>query len=190
MTGLIQRWQEALTKTQVPLAHIADTVVNVSSAPQGGWRIALGNHIATVPDLVGIRYLARLVAAPNQDVPAVTLVVDQGALPPMVGEQEMMDAATVTAIRQRIHTLREQSMLTPDEQDELDTLTHELVRVSGLGGRIRSFADVPERARTAVRKAVKRAIEQVSAANPVVGKHLAARIETGAVCRYRVADGE
>lgn len=68
--------------------------------------------------------------------------------------------------------------------------THELVRASGLGSRIRSFADVPERARTAVRKAVKRAIEQVSAANPVVGQHLASRIETGAVCRYRFASDQ
>jgi hypothetical protein len=51
---------------------------------------------------------------------------------------------------------------------------------------MRSFADAPERARTAVRKAVKRAIEQVTAANPVVGQHLARRIETGAVCCYRV----
>jgi hypothetical protein len=71
------------------------------------------------------------------------------------------------------------------EQDELDALTHELARMSGLGGRIRSFANMPERARTAVRKAVKRAIEQVTAANPVVGRHLAGRIETGAVCCYR-----
>jgi hypothetical protein len=96
-----------------------------------------------------------------------------------------MDATTVAAVRQRIRTLREQSMLTPEEQDELDALVHELACASGLGGRIRSFADAPERARTAVRKAVKRAIAQVSAANPVVGQHLATRIETGAVCRYR-----
>ncbi len=105
--------------------------------------MALGNQIATVPDLVGMRYLAQLVAAPNQDVPAVALVVDQGTSPPMAGEQEVMDATTVAAVRQRIRTLREQSMLMPEEQDELDTLIHELACASGLGGRIRSFADAP-----------------------------------------------
>ena len=52
--------------------------------------------------------------------------------------------------------------------------------------RIRSFADAPERARTAVRKALKRAIKEVAAANPAVGRHLAARVETGAVCCYRL----
>jgi hypothetical protein len=47
---------------------------------------------------------------------------------------------------------------------------------------------VPERARTAVRKALKRAIEQIAAANPVIGQHLSGRIETGTICRYRVED--
>lgn len=186
MTGLVRRWQEALAKTQLTPVCLDASVVSVSSAPQGGWRVALGEHIATVPDLVGMRYLAQLVAAPNQDVPAVALVVDQGMTAPGNSGQEVMDATTLIAVRGRIQILRQQSMLTPDEQDELDALTHELVSASGLGGRIRSFADVPERARTAVRKAVKRAIEQISAANAVVGQHLAARIETGAVCRYRV----
>ena len=105
-----------------------------------------------------------------------------------MGEQEVMDATAIATVRERIRTLRQQSMLTADEQDELDALTHELVCASGLGGRIRSFVDAPERARTAVRKAVKRAIEQVSAANAVVGQHLAARIKTGTTCRYHVKD--
>lgn len=50
--------------------------------------------------------------------------------------------------------------------------------------RVRTFADIPERARTAVQKAMKRTIAQITAANPVGGQHLAARIETGALCRY------
>jgi hypothetical protein len=49
-----------------------------------------------------------------------------------------------------------------------------------------SFADVPERARVAVRKAIKRAIDEISVANPAVGRHLAERVETGTVCRYRL----
>jgi tetratricopeptide (TPR) repeat protein len=185
MRGLIPRWQEALAATKEMTVGTGCDLVSISSAPQGGWCVALGAHIATVPDLVGVRYLARLVAEPNRDVPAWALVVGQATLPPLRGRQEVMDADTVVAVRTRIHTLKQQPVLAPEEQDELDALTRELVRVSGLGGRIRSFAEAPERARTAVRKAVKRAIEQVSAANPVVGRHLTARIETGATCRYR-----
>jgi tetratricopeptide (TPR) repeat protein len=190
MIGLVTRWREALTATNEGTVGTESHLVSVSSAPQGGWRLALGHHIATVPNLVGMRYLARLVAEPNRDVSALALVVGQEPLPSLTGRQEVLDAAAVTAIRERIRTLRQQPLLAPEEQDELAALTHEFACASGLAGRSRAFADVPERARTAVRKAVKRAIEQVSAANPVVGQHLAARIETGAVCRYRVAGHE
>lgn len=185
MTGLALRWRNALAAKKTIVSQECSQA-RVLPAPQGGWRVTLDTHIATVPDLVGMRYIARLVTAANQDIPAVALVVDQGTVPPGNGAQEVMDATTLAAVRARIRELQQQPMLAPDEQDELDALTHELVCASGLGGRTRSFADIPERARTAVRKAVKRAIAQVTAANPVVGQHLAARIETGTICRYRV----
>ena len=51
------------------------------------------------------------------------------------------------------------------------------------------FADAPERARTAVQKAVKRAIDEIAAANPAIGQHLARRVETGATCCYRPESG-
>ena len=52
---------------------------------------------------------------------------------------------------------------------------------------MRSFADAPERARTAVRKAIKRAIDEIAAANPAIGEHLAQRVETGSTCCYHLA---
>jgi hypothetical protein len=133
-----------------------------------------------------MRYLARLVAAPNQDIPALALIVDQGTSPTMSGRQEVLDRSAVAALRARIRELREQPVCSADEQEELEALTRELALASGLGGRSRTFADMPERARTAVRKALKRAIEQITTAHPVIGQHLAAGIETGTVCRYRV----
>ena len=35
---------------------------------------------------------------------------------------------------------------------------------------------------------VRDAIEQIAAANPIIGQHLVEHIETGTVCRYRVED--
>jgi hypothetical protein len=128
------------------------------------------------------------VATPNQDIPALTLVIDQRTLPTMPGRQAVLDACAMTALRTRIRELRAQPVRSGDEQEELEALTHELALDSGLGGRSRTFADIPERSRTAVRKALKRAIEQITAANPIVGQHLAEHIETGAVCCYRVED--
>lgn len=83
--------------------------------------------------------------------------------------------------------LREQPALTAAEREEAAFLAEELLRVKGFGGRLRSFADAPERARTAVRKAIKRSIDEIGAANPAIGRHRADRVETGAVCSYRPA---
>jgi hypothetical protein len=186
MTGLVARWRDALAAAKGVSVGEERDLVYMTPAPHGGWRVALGSHIATVPDLVGIRYIARLVAVPNQEVPALALVVDKGTPLPETGGYAVLDATTVAALRQRIRDLRQQPVLSAGEQEELEALTHELTRALGLGGRSRAFADVPERARTAVRKAIKRAIGQISAANSLVGQHLAERIETGSVCRYCV----
>src|SRR5262249_11745476 len=132
--------------------------------------------------------LARLVASPNQAIPALALIVDQGTGPTMPGRQAVLDAPAMTALRTRMRELRQQPVRAVDEQEELEALTRELALACGLGGRSRDFADMPERARTAVRKALKRALEQIAAANPRIGQHLVERIETGAVCRYRVED--
>jgi hypothetical protein len=158
----------------------------MTPAPHGGWRVVLGEDVATVPALVGMHYLARLVTEPDRDVPALALVVDTACPPPKPGGQAVLDATTVAALRARIRTLRQQPVLATGEQEELEALTHELARALGLGGRRRLFTDAPERARTAVRKAIKRAIEQIAAANKVVGQHLAERITTGTACRYSV----
>ena len=46
------------------------------------------------------------------------------------------------------------------------------------------FVDRTERARTAVRKAIKRAIDEIDAADPVIGQLLRSSISTGATCVY------
>jgi hypothetical protein len=50
---------------------------------------------------------------------------------------------------------------------------------------VRFYVDAQERARTAARKSIKRAIDEIAFALPALGEHLAERIETGAVCTYR-----
>ena len=149
------------------------------------WRVLHDGEIATVPDRIGMRYLAQLVVAPDQAIPALALVTRGGAPPEAHRMDAVMDRRAVAELKNRIRALREQADLAPADEDELARLTQALARVTGFGGRLRSFANAPERARTAVRKAIKRAIEAIALANPAVGGHLAAHVETGAVCCYR-----
>jgi ATP/maltotriose-dependent transcriptional regulator MalT len=67
---------------------------------------------------------------------------------------------------------------------ELQSLTEGLRTVTRLGGRSRSFVGGHERARTAVRKALVRAIDVIACAEPRLGDHFVKSISTGASCRY------
>jgi tetratricopeptide (TPR) repeat protein len=186
MAGLVTRWREAGAKVEPSAARHEAHPARMTLVQTGRWRVVHEGQVATVPDRIGMRYLSQLVAAPDQAIPALALVV-QGVEAPAAGLRDaLMDRKAMVELRERIHELRQQGSPSPSEQDELATLTQELAHATGLGGRIRSFADAPERARTAVRKAIKRAIDEISLANPIVGQHLSMRIETGAVCRYRM----
>ncbi len=158
------------------------------AARSGYWHVAVGDERATVADRVGVRYLAVLVASPDRLIAALALVADHRDDVPAAGTQRVLDQPALDALRVRIKHLRQQLVLSTAEEEELEALARELARVLGLGGRSRAFADAPEHARTAVRKAIKRAIEQISAANPAVGRHLVARVSTGTLCCYRAAD--
>lgn len=67
---------------------------------------------------------------------------------------------------------------------ELEALTRELARATGLGGRRRTRGASSERARSAVTRALRRAIEALRAAEPELATHLDASVRTGSACAY------
>jgi hypothetical protein len=69
-------------------------------------------------------------------------------------------------------------------QDEMHAIALHLASAVGLGGRDRKTSSDAERARSAVTKCVKNAIQKVGDAIPSLGHHLAARIKTGYFCSY------
>jgi hypothetical protein len=54
-----------------------------------------------------------------------------------------------------------------------------------MGGRVRQFATGEERARVAVGKAIRRALDRVAKADPFIGEELRATVQTGLRCCYR-----
>jgi hypothetical protein len=91
---------------------------------------------------------------------------------------EELDAAEERGDAGRVDTLR----------NERGWLLREVRTGTGLGGRPRHFTDNPERARIAVGKAIRRALERITAADAVIGEELRASVETGTRCCYRPAD--
>jgi len=70
------------------------------------------------------------------------------------------------------------------DRSEMDAIAEQLAAAVGLGGRDRRSSSEAERARSAVTKRIKEAINRIAEVIPPLGRHLAARIKTGYFCSY------
>jgi non-specific serine/threonine protein kinase len=70
------------------------------------------------------------------------------------------------------------------DRSEMDAIAEQLAAAVGLGGRDRRSSSEAERARSAVTKRIKEAINRIADVIPLLGCHLAARIKTGYFCSY------
>jgi hypothetical protein len=69
-------------------------------------------------------------------------------------------------------------------QNELHAIVDYLASAVGLGGKDRKISSDAERARSAVTKCIRKAIQKIDHEIPSLGSHLTARIKTGYFCSY------
>jgi hypothetical protein len=160
------------------------------------WLVTLDEHQAIVPHRLGMTYLARLLANPGRAIPALELAANGTGAPASLAasiHQPMIDDQAKAAYRQRAEELTQdlaEAELAADLgraerlRSELAAFVEELDRVFAKGGRTRAFADPQERARTAVRKAIKRALDEITAVDANAGAALRSSITTGTTCCY------
>ncbi|HEX2807835.1 MAG TPA: hypothetical protein VHN80_16875, partial [Kineosporiaceae bacterium] len=162
------------------------------------WRVEVGGRSTVVDDMVGMRHLEVLIANQDVDIPALDLASTRRGLRMSLSPQRVLDEQAVRQYRARLRDLAVavEGALAAGEQErvaslraEAEWLGRELGVATGLAGRPRRFADDAERARIAVGKAIRRALEKVAAADAVIGAELLACVETGAVCCYRPGSG-
>jgi hypothetical protein len=143
---------------------------------------------------VGLTYLVELIARPDREVDVVSLASE--GLMGVTAADAVADPAALDSYRRRAQELR--TLLQSREaksaaairyQKELQALDDVLRSSTGLGGRSRSFPDTNERARTAVRKALMRAVDSIESIEPDLGHHLHASLTTGVTCRYSPSRG-
>jgi tetratricopeptide (TPR) repeat protein len=171
--------------------------------------IAFGGVSIAVRDLKGFRYLARLLADPGREFHVLDLVaVERGTLPTgataVVGPGDrlrsgeaglpVLDDQAREAYRRRLAEVDEdiEDALRCNDparadlaQRDRDYLIAELTRAVGLGGRLRSVGDDAERARTAVARTLRYAVERLEGHAPALAAHLANCLHTGTYCSYR-----
>lgn len=155
------------------------------------WFVLFEGDVFRLRDSKGLRYLATLLGNPGREIHSLHLA-GAGTLP--AGDAgEVLDPEARRAYRRRLQDLREEleeaeawsdSERATRARQEMDALMEELTRGEGLGGRARRAGSDAERARVAVTKALKSAVERINQHSPALGRHLASTLRTGTYCRY------
>jgi hypothetical protein len=140
----------------------------------------------------GMQYLAQLVEKPGVDVHVLELTGSTEADRGDAGE--LLDAQAFRAYRARLEELREAAGDAEAGGDvdraealreEMETIAGELSRATGRGGRARRADSAVDRARSAVQRRVKDALDRVAEQDPDLGAWLRRAIHTGNHCSFR-----
>jgi hypothetical protein len=157
------------------------------------WQLAFDGESVHMPDLKGLHDLARLLAAPREEIHVLDLGAVVDGVSPQGHAGELLDAEARAAYKARIDELREERELAEAANDtvraerareELDAIGEALQSAYGLGGRARRAGDQAERARSAVTWRIRSAITRVEAVHPALGRHLKNSVRTGTFCSY------
>ncbi len=162
------------------------------------WTVGLGGHQTRVKDLKGLRYLHRLVAEPGREFHVLDIVAVESGTLRATGANEAglpaLDDAARDAYRRRLLDIDDDiddatrlNDLGRLEKGEADRhyLINELTRAVGLGGRSRTTGDSSERARTAVARTLRYALDELGREHPPLADHLRASVRTGTYCSYQ-----
>jgi hypothetical protein len=192
--GPVRQWVDALASfVDERDASEAAAEPNRFAAEGETWAIAFGGVEVHVRDSKGLRDLATLIARPGQEVAARDLVAAGGPTVVQRDTGPLLDDTARAAYRKRIEDLRRELDAADDAGDasrseavqaELDLISDELRRATGLGGRSRRTASSDQRARTAVTGRIRDAIKRIDTVHPRLAEHLRASIRTGTACAY------
>jgi hypothetical protein len=158
------------------------------------WTVAFAGRLSRVRDSKGIRDIARLLAEPGREIPALDLA-GRGAPGPAAGSGlgPPIDARARAAYKARLAELEAELDQADGAADiersahahaERDALLEQLSSAYGLAGRPRRTGDPAERARTAVTARIRDAIRRIERLHPELGGHLARSVRTGTFCVY------
>lgn len=161
------------------------------------WLIGLGSEEVLVKDLRGLRYVRRMIAEPGREFHALDLMaVEAGTLRAAGTEATglpVLDEAARDAYRRRLADIDDDideatrhhdlGRLAKAEADR-EYLVNELTRGLGIGGRARRSAGSSERARTAVARSLRYALDHLGARHRPAAEHLRASLRTGTYCSY------
>lgn len=174
------------------------------------WKVEFGTTRFRLGDLRGLTYLRALVEHPDREIHVLELAALGGeptgarSVDSVEASADRGDAGPALddrakrAYRTRLAELRAELDEATDFADrgrmaaaraEIEALEDELTRAVGLGGRDRPTGGSAERARVAVAKRIRAALERIGEESPELQRYLDATVRTGAFCVYRPDPG-
>lgn len=190
--------------------RLAGEQANVLRCDGDYWTAAYNGHVVTLRDRKGLLDLARLLATPRQEIHVLDLVAEgapssSAATTPQAARQDgldvdhgagepLIDQTATSVYRRRIAELEQAIDEAEDMRNteaaaqaraEHDALVDQLTVAHGLGGRPRRAPDHVERARKAVSRRVRAALNRIAELHPTLGRHLHAAVHTGTFCSYQ-----
>lgn len=174
------------------------------------WTIQHNGRTACLKATRGLQCLALLVRHPGREFHVTELLARlmetpaaTSSIPIIEGDRRVaaglsdcgaqLDALAKLKCRRRLSELRQDldeaeqlhnPELATQAREEMNAIAQHLASAIGLGGRDRKSSSEAERARCAITKRIKRAIQRIADAIPDLGQHLADRIKTGYFCSY------
>lgn len=167
------------------------------------WEVGWAGHTGRIHHRVGLSHLAVLLANPDQPVAALELATrrplpgtnrDPDLTPASDGTGPLLDTTATRAYRDRLAQLQTELDQAHHWHDperaarartEMDAISEQLLAAVGLSGRPRTAASDTERARKAITKALRAAIDQIRQVDHDLAHHLDTAIQTGTWCTYR-----
>jgi len=194
------------------LSGLTDIAPRARSSPPGlaavpftltleGDYFSIGHQGETfrLKDSLGLRYLARLVEVPGREIHVLELARERsGASDPSElldqGDAgELLDPEARESYRRRLEdleaTLEEAESFgdaarADKARQEIEFLSRELGRAVGLSGKTRRAGAAAERARSAVQRRLKHALERIGAHSEPLAKFLERSLRTGNYCVF------
>jgi non-specific serine/threonine protein kinase len=171
------------------------------------WIIRYHGVAAFLKSTRGLYYLAVMLRQPGREFhvlellagaidvsnPAAAVATNGRVRRGLYAAIPVLDAKAKAQLKSRLNDLRQELneaerfndfQRKTQAQNELQAIAEYLASAVGIGGRDRKTSSDAERARSAVTKCIRKAIEKIGDAIPSLGWHLASRIQTGYFCSY------
>jgi hypothetical protein len=166
------------------------------------WALTHAGATFRLKDSLGLQYLARLIADPGREIHVLELAGGRAAGESSPAAEtadagdagELLDEEARDSYRSRLEDLQEElreaesfgdAARAARAREEIEFLGAELSRAVGLGGRARRAGSAAERARSAVQRRIKNALDRIAEASPTLATLLSKQVKTGNFCSYR-----